>query len=473
VLKPNILLIITDQLSAQALHAYGDTYARTPHIDRILNRGVRFDRCYTNCPLCQPARAAFWTGRFPHTTGVLSNGRKHPVPPVPETMPTLGVLFSRAGYEAIHFGKTHDAGSLRGFTVAPVDELPVDAEPGFPLNGDTFRDRYTTTQVVSHLQEREACAETPFLLVADLVNPHNICGWVGENAYTHQDVPVSVPLPPLPPNFDVDDMDRRPLPVQYICCSHNRLSQAAPWTETNYQHYLAAYYHYLARVDDEIGLILDALEARADGENTLIVFTSDHGDGMAVHRLVTKQVSLYDNTTRVPLAFAGPGIQGEGRVLSEALVSNLDLLPTLCAYAGIGAPEGLWGQNLMPWLGSEGEGSPHAYVASEWHTEWGFTVSPGRLLRTPQFKYMRYLEGCEQGLCEELYDMLADPGETKTLVGDPAYAQVLQEHRSLLQEHVVVTGDGFWELSWEADARWRSHTSGYAHHRGPAAPMVP
>jgi len=267
-------------------------------------------------------------------------------------------------------------------------------------------------------------------------------------------------------------MDRRPLPVQYICCSHNRLSQAAPWTETNYRHYLAAYYHYLSRVDDEIGLILDALEARADRGNTLIVFTSDHGDGMAVHRLVTKQVSMYDNTTRVPLAFAGPGIQGEGRVLSEALVSNLDLLPTLCAYAGIEAPEGLWGQNLMPWLGGEGEGSPHDYVASEWHTEWGFTVSPGRMLRTPQFKYMRYLEGCEQGLCEELYDMLADPGETKTLIGDSAYAQVLQEHRSLLQEHVVTTDDDFWQLSWEADARWRSHTPGYAHHRGPAAPMV-
>ena len=131
--KPNILIVISDQLSASALPAYGDRYAYTPNIDRILQRGVRFDNCYTNCPLCQPARAAFWTGRFPHNTGVLSNGRNHPVPPVPESLPTLGELFSRAGYETVHLGKTHDAGSLRGFTVEPNGELPVDAEPAWPI----------------------------------------------------------------------------------------------------------------------------------------------------------------------------------------------------------------------------------------------------------------------------------------------------------------------------------------------------
>jgi choline-sulfatase len=94
------------------------------------------------------------------------------------------------------------------------------------------------------------------------------------------------------------------------------------------------------------------------------------------------------------------------------------------------------------------------------------------MLRTSRYKYVRYLEGCEQGLCEELYDMLADPGETQTLVDDPVHAEVLQEHRSLLDEHVAATNDDFFDLSWEADARWRSHTPGYANHRGPAAPMV-
>jgi choline-sulfatase len=468
--RPNILIIITDQLSAQALPAYGDTYALTPNIDRITRRGVRFEQCYTNCPLCQPARAAFWTGLFPHQTGVLSNGRKHPVPPVPDDVPTVGALFAAAGYETVHVGKTHDAGSLRGFKVDPLDELPVDADPAWPVNYDTLRDRYTATRAVEYLQGGEG--EGPFLLVVDLHNPPNICGWVGENAYAHEDVPVAVPLPPLPANFETQDMEGRPLPVQYICCSHNRLSQAAPWNETNYRHYLAAYYHYVRRVDDEIGLILDALEARPDGDNTLIVFTADHGDGMAVHRQVTKQVSMYDNTTRVPLAFLGPGVGGEDRADGGALVSNLDLLPTLCAYAGVDAPEGLWGRSLLPWLAGEDGGSPHPYVVSEWHTEWGFTISPGRMVRTPRCKYVRYLEGGEQGLYEELYDMEADPGETRNLVGDPAHGEALARHRTLLADHVERTQDGFFELSWEAAPRWRSHQIGYANHRGPAAPMV-
>jgi choline-sulfatase len=468
--SPNILLIIADQLSAQALPSYGDTYAQTPNIDRIVERGVRFDRCYTNCPLCQPARAAFWTGLFPHQTGVLSNGRKHPVPPVPEHVPTMGTLFAEAGYETMHFGKTHDAATLRGFTVVSRGELPVEADQAWPANYDTLRDRHTTTRVVEYLHHRQG--DDPFFLVADLHNPHNICGWVGENVGVHEDVPVSVPLPSLPPNFEMLDVERRPLPVQYICCSHNRLSQAAQWSETNYRHYLAAYYHYLSRVDAEIGLILDALEARPDAQDTLIVFTVDHGDGMAEHRMVTKQVSMYDNTTRIPLAFAGPGIKGADRAAEGALVSNLDLLPTLCAYAGVESPSGLWGRNLLPWLEGERGDSPHPYVVSEWHTEWGFTVSPGRMVRTPRFKYVRYLEGEERGLSEELYDMQADPGEMRTLIHDPDCAAALEEHRALLQQHLKATGDAFETLSWEADPLWRSHEPGYPNHRGPAAPMV-
>ena len=94
------------------------------------------------------------------------------------------------------------------------------------------------------------------------------------------------------------------------------------------------------------------------------------------------------------------------------------------------------------------------------------------IIITDRFKYVRYLEGCERGRCEELYGMLADPGETRTLIGDPAYAAVLEAHRTLLKAHVKATGDGFYQLAWEADRRWRSHEPGYANHVGPAAPMA-
>jgi choline-sulfatase len=281
-------------------------------------------------------------------------------------------------------------------------------------------------------------------------------------------LPPGVLLPQLPDNFEDADLEKRPRPVQYLCCSHNRLSQAAQWSETNYRHYLAAYYHYLERVDDEIGKILDALARRPDAAETLVIFTADHGDGIASHRMVTKQVSMYEETTHVPLFIAGPERLIDGDRDAAHLVSLLDLVPTLCDFGGADVPEGLWGTSLRPWLEGVPAGSPHPYVASEWHTEWAFTTSPGRMIRTPQYKYTRYLEG--DG--EELYDIATDRGETRTLIDDPAHADALERHRRLLDEHVAATGDPFFDLWWHADDRWRSHPVGYPNHRGPAAPMV-
>lgn len=463
--RPNILMIVADQLAWRALPAYGDTYAQTPNIDRIARRAVRFTEAVTPCPLCQPARAAWWTGRFPHETGVLSNGRKHYVPPVPASMPTLGECFRAAGYTTMHLGKTHDAGSLRGFEVAPSGQIEVAGEPAWPLNADTYKDRHTTEATVRWLADYDG--DAPYLTVADLNNPHNICGWVGENAGRHTDVPLppGKVLPQLPDNFEDADFEQRPIPVQYICCSHRRLSQAAPWNEDNYRHYIAAYYHYLARVDAEIGLILDALARREDAAETVILFTVDHGDGMGSHRMVTKQVSFYEEMTHVPLMVAGPPDLVDGDRDAAPLVSLLDLVPTLCDLADITPPPDLWGRSLRPWLA--GPADPvHPYVASEWHTEWAFTTSPGRMIRTPAYKYTRYLEG--DG--EELYHITQDRGETRTLINDPAHARALTDHRALLAQHVAATEDPFFHLTWHADPRWRSHEPGYPNHKGPSAP---
>jgi choline-sulfatase len=186
--RMNILLIVSDQLAWRALPAYGNTTVRTPHIDRIVKSGVRFENCYCTIPLCQPSRASFWTGRFSHQTGVLSNGKFFPDPPIPENMATLGQLFSKAGYKTIHFGKTHAAGALEGFEVEPVKELPVPEEPAWPLNYDTRQDRYTTTRAVQFLAGDHP---KPFLCVVDLNNPHNICDWIGANRGPNEDMPVA------------------------------------------------------------------------------------------------------------------------------------------------------------------------------------------------------------------------------------------------------------------------------------------
>lgn len=464
-MKQNFLLIVTDQLTWRALPAYGNTYAKTPNIDRIAAKSQRFNQCYTPCPICQPARASFWTGVYPHETNVLSNGKKWPVAPIPTQLATLGETFASAGYEAVHFGKTHDAGALRGFTIAPEREEAVEApHAGLPLNFDTFNDRYTTQRTVEYLQQRKE-GESPFLLVADLVNPHNICGWVGTFADETENPWLQEPLPPLPENFTVEDMHTRPKAVQYICCSHVRQGQTGSWTPHKFRQYLAAYYAYLEMVDAEIGRILDALEESGQAENTTLVFFADHGDSMAARRRVTKQVDFYEEVARVPFMLGGYGVANQGQA-KDGLCSLLDLFPTLCGLASIPKPAGLRGQDLSHCL-QGGAMNQREYVVSTWHTEWGYTVSPGRMVRTQQYKYVRYLEGNET----ELYDLQADPLERHNLARLPQMQQTCAYMESLLQAHLAETGDNFEALTVLAPSRWRSHTPGYEHHTGITAPQ--
>lgn len=464
----NILLIVCDQLSAQALATYGNTYSNAPNINDIASRGAYFDTAFTNCPLCQPARAAFWTGKYPHQTGVLSNESEEVVRPVSKDTVTLGSLFQDAGYTAVHFGKTHDAGGLRGFDCEPMGRMAVDAvAPAWPVTADTEYDRYTRRKVVDFLENY--AGQKPYLAVADMVNPHQICSWVGAFQANHPLIPPPTELPTLPSNLHRSDavFQSLPLPVQYLCCAHNRQAQAGEWGDEKFQHYLCAYHHYVSLVDAEIGLILDAMHEREDADQTLVVFMSDHGDSMAGRGMVTKHATFYEETMRIPLAFSGPGIAGTGRAV-KGLVSLIDLLPTLCDYAGISTPEYLPGTSLMPLLSGETPGSTAEYVVGQWYTEFASTVEPGRMIRTERYKYTQYREHD----AEEFYDLQSDPGEINNLVSSPECQDELERHRAILRDHCRETKDPFFSLDWKADSRWRSHTPGYCHHRGMAAPQA-
>ena len=217
-------------------------------------------------------------------------------------------------------------------------------------------------------------------------------------------------------------------------------------------------------VDQEIGKVLDALEKSPYADNTMIVFLADHGDSMAARGRVTKQVDFYEEVTRVPLIFSGKGIHGEGEI--HDIVSLLDLYPTLCGYAGIDIPKGLRGMDLS--MGLKGREIPKRdYVASQWHTEWGYTVSPGRMICNGRLKYMYYIE--DQG--EELYDLEKDPYEKVNPARNPEYSKDLEEMRTLFRKYLEETHDNFLSLEWYADKKWRSHEAGYHNHRGIAAPQ--
>ncbi len=460
--RPNFLIIQCDHLTQRVTGAYGETEGCTPAIDRIAEQGVVFANAYVGCPLSQPSRAALWSGLMPHQTNVRSNSGDTINPRLPEHVPTLGSLFTSQGYTAVHFGKTHDMDALRGFThKEPVAKSFED--PQFALNKDSYLDVGTCEDVTAFLSSPP---EAPFICIADFLNPHNICGFVGAYEGEHTNPVFADPLPELPDNFEVRDWESLPIPVQYICCSHRRMTQASHWSEDNYRHYIAAFQHYTRLVSNQIQQVLEALYSTPPGRNTIVVLLADHGDGMASHRMVTKHISFYEEITNVPFIIAGPGIVKRDKPVDELLTHpTTDLLPTLCELAGIAVPEEKPGISLAPFLWGKEQAKIHPYVVSEWHSEYEIVVSPGRMVRSPRYKYTHYLEG--EG--EELYDLYNDPGETVNLARNEAYKEILAEHRLMLDDYIQRTEDDYRTLKVKADPKWRRHTPGYPHHEGPTA----
>jgi choline-sulfatase len=301
-------------------------------------------------------------------------------------------------------------------------------------------------------------------------------------------------LPELPPNHYDADFTSRPRSVQYQCCAHNRLAQTQGWGEREFRLYLDAYNHYIHLVDREIARIMERATACLDMSQTFVVFTSDHGDAITAHSGATKHTTFYEETTRVPFAVTGPGIAPGARV--GGVASLLDLVPTLLDLADITAGADAEAERARSALSlmdgqsqagpltsgrrlarAAGEGS--RYVVSEWHTEWGFTIEPGRMITDGRYKLMRYAEGDE----EEFYDLAADPYETRNLLGKeasdspsgltaPGNAESLGRLREELKRHLRNSGDPFEDLEPSIDPRWRSHEPGYHKHRGIAAPQA-
>jgi len=462
-MRENILIITADQLTFRALQAYGG-HAQTPNLDRIANGAIRFDRCYTPCPMCQPARSALWCGRYPHETTVISNNGMFREECTNPSFTTIGDVFTQGGYEAVHFGKRHDAGALRGFACTPEKVTDIAGTAALPFTRDTKCDRHTADVASEWLRNRAGTHDKPYIAVVEFINPHNICEWIGANEGVHETLPLPGELPPLPENFAFDDIANRPRAVQYICCSHRRQTQTTGWTPDDFRAYIAAYYAYIAQFDKEMGLVLDALDASGEAENTMILFTADHGDHMAARGMTTKHAAFYEEVMRVPLFLRLPGKAKGGTV--DTPVSLLDIFPTLCSYAGLAAPETLRGVDLLAL--ANGAKPNRAYIASEWHTEWGYTVAPGRMICTDSLKYTYYAQDGE-----ELFDLQNDPYEKKNVIADSAYATAAETMRGYLRAFAAETNDDIFTLQpYDAVTTpgWKTHAPGYQNHIGLSAP---
>ena len=421
--RPNVLIITTDQQRVDATSAVGNKWLKTPHMDSIAAQGVSFTRSYCSYPLCSPSRASLHTGRMPHEIGVDRNS----VPTDPN-VPLSGQLFRAAGYDTGYAGKWH------------VPEVyPEDGIAGFEvLNKSTRKgklardvDQATMTAAIEFLQRKR---EMPFLLVVSFINPHDICLLAGEDSPLLEDVwktygpSDGADLPPLPANHGLtvgqpDSIARR--------AKHD------DWDETHWRRYRHAYYRMVEDVDRQVGQVLEALRRANQEANTVVVFTSDHGEGLGSH-LWTGKMMYYEEEAAVPLIVSWKGVTPAGRIDREHLVSTLDVLPTICDYAGVAGPPVMRGESLRELI-DEPEKAGREFVVSE--MAGGGTGGSGRsfMVRTKQYKYMVF-PGVPQA--EMLFDLQADPGEMKNLAGQATLAAELERHRRLLAQ---------WNKSTEED----------------------
>jgi len=427
--KPNILLITTDQQHAGLMSCAGDAHVKTPSLDRLASQGVRFERAYSSNPLCVPCRYSFLTGRMPHVFDGLEHNHKNDednTPPIPENIlkQSMGWLFRNAGYNTVLGGKLHVEGSY--------------------LYLKDLEDRFGFTCLRNHTREELAhdCADflrsqpkEPFLLWASFDNPHDICGFMGQEQ--HDD---SLPHVPLPANAPPTENEAEwmtgfrtgTLGTEEefeLGLNRDYALAAREWDENEWRLYRAEYRKHMEAVDSQIGLALDALENSGCAENAVIIFTCDHGDHDGAHGLAMKR-SFYDESARVPFIISDPGSL-RGKADTTHLINNgLALLPTLCDYAGIDILGELGGTSLRGL--AEGVPSP---------THRDFTVSEsvgGRMVRTARYKYCLY---CFNKAEEMLFDMEREPGEMLNIAGEPQMQSVLAEHRAILSEWAHTEND--------------------------------
>jgi arylsulfatase A-like enzyme len=385
--RPNLLVITTDQQHHAMMGCAGNRWLRTPAMDRIAAWGTRFTRAYCSNPVCVPSRFSWWTGRMPSAIGMRGNGGVKG--PLPEEVhqEALGHQLRRAGDQVAFGGKLHTPGGL------------TTASMGFDLLCRDERDRLAVEAARYIRQDHDRT----WFLAANFINPHDICyqairafecsdmdraimrGGVTELA--ELDAALQVPpgvdeatffaehCPPLPANFEPQADE--PAAIGAILDERSFKRQAREcWSEREWRLHRWAYHRLTERVDSQIAVVLDALEASGQLEDTVIVFTSDHVDHSASPRLEHKPF-FSEEAARIPLIVARPGHGPAGVVDDRHLCNNgIDLMATCCDYAGVDRPahnRGLsWrplaeGRNVADWReGSYGENTiSHMYVTRD------------------------------------------------------------------------------------------------------------
>lgn len=436
----NVLFIASDDLTS-TLGCYGHPAVKSPNIDALAARGVRFDNAYCQFPFCGPSRASLMTGLRPDTTGVVTNRKVDFREWSPDTI-TLPQLFKNNGWRSMRVGKMFHMGVPGGVgtmahqdppswdvSISPPGDEHESVGPGGDPNPDLrhgLKMQWVQTATAEG-QADDAAADTaidllresagnPFFLGLGFVRPHT--PFVAPSRFFDMYPLDEIELIQNPP----DDLDDIPAPAKNL---RPFLWHQMGMSEENQRISLRGYYASVSFMDEQVGRVLDELDRLEIADRTVVVFLGDHGWHLGEHTHWQK-MSLMEESVRAPLIISAPGARGAGRS-TKALAEFVDFYPTLAELAGLTPPSNLEGVSLVPVLDD-----PTASVkdAAFSQVQWEDRIF-GRTVRTDRYRYIRW-EGDGGG--EELYDHENDPREFTNLAQVPEHSAVLEQLRTRLDQ---------------------------------------